>query len=87
MLRFRAVCDVPELGIVAGSFVGVDGATVLVARELPPNFGVIAGALADGRLDPIDITPSSAMLAVRSFVSPPPPARVLDLVSRLPASG
>lgn len=61
-------------------------APVVLACYLPRNVGQLLGALEDGMVEAIDLTPDDA----RALLSPPPtpprpPApRVLDLRARLP---
>lgn len=58
---------------------------VVLVSEVPRNVGQLLGALTDGAVDPIDITPDVA----RELLSPSPasPPRVLPLRPRLVREG
>ena len=58
-------------------------APIVLGVELPRNIGQVLGAMVEGSVEPVDITPDAArdLLAPRTSAARPP--RVLDLRPRL----
>lgn len=61
-------------------------APVVLAATLPRNVGQLLGAIEDGMVETVDLTPDDARALLSPLPTPPRPRapRVLDLQARLP---
>lgn len=69
-----------------GDLIGVDlesAAPVVFVAELPRNVGQLLGAIVDGTVEPIDLSPDAAAQLLAPPPSSPRSSRVLDITARL----
>lgn len=85
-LVVRAACEVGGKPVAVGDVLDIDTATmdVVIASRAPVNMGAVLGLLAQGVVDPVDISPDrvSALLRTPAMTPPPSAPRVLAFRSR-----